>query len=296
MNIVVTGSLGHIGKPLTEHLVQQGHQVTVVSSNPERQKDIENLGAHAAIGSLEDIDFLKSTFKDAEALYCMNPPNFGEQDQVAYYRRIANNYKEAIKESHTKRVVYLSSYGAHLDQGTGIILGSHHSEGILNTLTDVAITHLRPGSFYYNLLGQINMIKQAGFMGANYGDDDMIVWVAPQDIAEAAAEELVKKPAIGSHVRYMASDERTANETARILGAAIGKPGLTWKTFTDEHALKGMLDNGMPKPLAEALVALGASIHKGTLKEDYEQKKPIAMGKVKVEDFAKTFAAAYHKK
>ena len=52
MKIIVTGSLGHIGKLLTEELVKKGHTVTVISSKPERQKDIETLGAIAAIGSI----------------------------------------------------------------------------------------------------------------------------------------------------------------------------------------------------------------------------------------------------
>lgn len=45
MKITITGSLGHIGRPLTNGLVQKGHAVTVISSNPERQKEIEALGA-----------------------------------------------------------------------------------------------------------------------------------------------------------------------------------------------------------------------------------------------------------
>src|SRR6185312_1030183 len=54
MNIVLTGSLGHISKPLTQILVQKGHSVTVISSKAERQKDIEALGAKVAIGTMED--------------------------------------------------------------------------------------------------------------------------------------------------------------------------------------------------------------------------------------------------
>ena len=57
MKIVITGSLGNISKPLTQTLVQKGHLVTVISSKPDRQKDIEALGAKAAIGSIEDVDF-----------------------------------------------------------------------------------------------------------------------------------------------------------------------------------------------------------------------------------------------
>jgi len=50
MNIVITGSIGHIGKPLTQKLVQNGHSVTVIASKAERQAEIEALGAKAATG------------------------------------------------------------------------------------------------------------------------------------------------------------------------------------------------------------------------------------------------------
>jgi uncharacterized protein YbjT (DUF2867 family) len=89
MKIIVTGSLGHIGKPLTQELAQNGHLVTVISSNPEKQRDIEALGAAAAIGSLEDVIFLTQTFTGADAVYTMVPPNnyFDHNlDLLAYYR------------------------------------------------------------------------------------------------------------------------------------------------------------------------------------------------------------------
>src|SRR5919202_1837488 len=190
MNIIVTGSLGHIGKPLTQQLVNEGHTVTVISSRPDRQNDIEALGAIAAIGSLEDLPFLTSTFAGADAVFAMVPPNFAEPDQVIYYQRIASNYVQAIKSSTIKRVVHLSSYGAHLEKGTGFILGAHFAEETLNGLLSVKITHLRAGYFYYNLYNFVDMIKGAGFISANYGGDDKMVLVDPRDIAVAAAEEL----------------------------------------------------------------------------------------------------------
>lgn len=49
MDIVITGSLGHISKALTQQLVQEGHSVTVISSKAERISEIETLGAKAAI-------------------------------------------------------------------------------------------------------------------------------------------------------------------------------------------------------------------------------------------------------
>lgn len=224
----------------------------------------------------------------------MTPPNFGELNQIAYYRRVANNYAQAIVKSGVKRLVHLSSWGAHHEKGTGIILGSHNAEIILNKLPEVAVTHLRAGSFFYNLYNFTGMIKNAGFIGSNYGGDDKVVWVHPNDIADTAAEELVNKPSAGHYVRYVASDEKTANETAKIIGEAIGKPDLQWQLFTDEQAKSGMVQNGIPESIAADLVDLNASIHSGAMGEDYELHKPDKMGKIKIEDFAKEFASVYN--
>jgi uncharacterized protein YbjT (DUF2867 family) len=71
MNIVLTGSLGNISKPLTQLLVQKGHSITVISSKAARQNDIEALGARAAIGTMQDVDFLTTTFKGADIVYLM---------------------------------------------------------------------------------------------------------------------------------------------------------------------------------------------------------------------------------
>jgi uncharacterized protein YbjT (DUF2867 family) len=291
MKIIVTGSLGHISKPLTETLVSSGNAVTVVSSNANRKKDIEILGAAAAIGSVDDIEFLTKTFADADAAYCMIPPKFSEQDQIAYYTRVGNNYAEAIKRTSVKHIVELSSYGAHLQKGTGFIVGSHRNENLFNEL-NIAVTHIRPGYFYYNLLGFISMIKNAGFIGANYGDDDKLVLVSPNDIAAAVADEITK-PSTGIKIRYVASDDWSCSEIAKVLGEAIGKPGLQWKTLSNEQMQNGLEANGFSKSLASVFVELGEATHKGLLREEYDLHPP-QMGKVKLEDFANEFARVYN--
>lgn len=291
MKIIVTGSLGHISKPLTKILVHKRHHVVVISSNHDKQKDIEASGATAAIGSVQDVQFLASTFSGADVVYTMIPPNFSVADPIGYYQTIGKSYTQAIRQSGVKRVVHLSSWGAHLDKGTGIIVGSYHVEQIFNELSDIAITCLRPASFYYNLYHYLDMIKSAGFMGTNYGGDDKLVLVSPEDIAEAAAEE-IEVPATGKKVRYVASDERTCSEIADILGAAIGKADLKWLSFTDQQTLETMIQNGVPEPMAGKLVELNASIRTGIIRTDYDLHKP-AMGRVKVEDFAREFAAVF---
>ena len=321
MKIVVTGSLGRISKPLTKELVQKGHAVTVISSNPEKQKDIEALGATAAIGSVEDADFLAATFTGADAVYTMVPPgNYLDPslDVDAWCRRIGNNFAQAISRSGVKRLVHLSSIGAHLDKGSGIILAHREVELILDKLSGVATTFMRPVGFYYNLLGFIPMIKSQGLIAANYGADENLAWASPIDIAAAVAEELtaplakeptmpvakdlttpaakdLTAPLTSRKVRYVASDELTGHETASILGAAIGKPDLKWILVSNEQRQSVLEAVGLNPKIAAGLVEMFASQHSGLLMEDYYRNKP-KLGKVKLTDFAKEFAAAFNQK
>ena len=296
MKITLTGSLGNISKPLAQELVQKGHQVTVITSDVEKQTAIEAFGAKAAIGSVEDAAFLTEAFTGADAVYCMIPranyfdPNL---DLDAFTRKIGNTYAEAIKQSGVKRVVFLSSIGAHLEKNSGIIQRYNEIESVLNKLTDVSITFMRPTSFFYNLLAYIPVIKNAGIIAANYGADKMIPWVSPLDIAAAIAEELTT-PLDGKKVRYVASEELTGHETAAILGNAIGKPDLKWVLVSDEETLNGLTSVGMQPKIAAGLVEMYAGLYNGLLGEDYERNRPAVMGKTKLAEYAKEFAAVYN--
>lgn len=292
MKIVITGSLGHIGKPLTQQLVQKGHTVTVISSTSERRAEIEAYGARAAIGVVEDVNFITNTLTGEDAVYCMNPPDFAAADQIVYYEKVGRCFAEAIKKSGIKRVVYLSSYGAHLPSGTGFISGSYQTEKILNAIPNILLTHIRPTSFYYNLFGFINMIKAVGFIGTVYGGEDKLAMVSPKDIAIAISEEITEVENTKS-VRYVSSDDRSCNEIATVLGKAIGIPELQWKVLHPQQVKQSLLQNGLPENVADNLIELGLAIHSGALREKYELEK-VSFGKVKLEDFAVDFAAAYY--
>ncbi|WP_289057643.1 NAD(P)H-binding protein [uncultured Flavobacterium sp.] len=296
MKIIITGSLGNISKPLAKTLIKEGHQITVIASSSERKSEIENLGAQAAIGSVNDVVFLTQTFKGADAVYCMIPranyfdPNL---DLDAFTRTIGNNYAEAISKSGVKRVVFLSSIGAHLEQGSGIIQRYNEIEAVLNKLSDVSITFMRPTSFYYNLLAYIPMIKNQGIIAANYGADQLIPWVSPNDIAEAIAEELTT-PLDGKKIRYVASEELTGDQTAKILGDIIGNPDLKWKLISDEETLNGLIAVGMQPKIAQGLVEMYAALYSGLLGEDYYRNRPAVLGKTKLADYAKEFASIFN--
>ena len=319
MKITVTGSLGYISKPLTQELVKKGHSVNVISSKPERKKDIEALGAKAGIGTMKDADFLTSSFAGSDAVYCMlaldgfTDPKLSIKEQA---KKVASNYAQAIQQSGVKRVVYLSSVGAHTDKGNGLLAIHYHAENILKQLpAEVSITFVRPAGFYKNLNEFAGFVKGKGFLGtllalrtygftemikgkrgvmmSNYGGNVLSTYASPLDIADVITEEL-EIPASGRKVRYVTSDELTCNEVAGILGVAIGKPYLKWEEISSKQLLSGMKRNGLPPVVAEGLVEMNESIRSGKLFEDYNPNKP-KMGKIKMQDYAKEFAAIYNK-
>jgi uncharacterized protein YbjT (DUF2867 family) len=299
MKITITGSLGNIGKPLTKKLVKKGHQVTVISSKAERQKEIETLGAKAAIGSMEDADFLSAIFKGADVVYIMETLGAGtysnpDIDLMAAISKIGNNYKQAIQQSGVKHVVHLSSIGAHTDKGNGILAFHYNVENILKQLPDdVSIKFMRPVGFYINMLAFIPTIKAKEAIVSNYGGDDKEPWVSPLDIAAVIAEEM-EKPFNGRTIRYIASDEVSPNEVATILGEAIGKPDLKWLVIPDEQMLSGMISSGMNPKIAKGFIEMNEGRRGGVLYEDYYRNKPT-LGKTKLREFAKDFAVAFNR-
>jgi uncharacterized protein YbjT (DUF2867 family) len=294
MKYILTGSTGHISKPLAQQLVAEGHDVTIISSKSERRKDIENLGAEAAIGSVEDIDFLASTFSGAEAVYTMIPPNYSVKHWKKHIAMVGQKYADAIGKSRVPYVVNLSSIGAHLPEGCGPVNGIHLAEKALNDLPETHVLHLRAGFFYYNFYASIGMIKQMGIIGGNYGAGTKLILAHTNDIAEVAAQELLHLRFKEKSFRYVVSDEKTTNDIAKELGASVGKPDLKWVDFTDEQNERGMVEAGLSEEHARNYTEMGAAIRNGTMFADYEKQKAPLAGKIRLSDFAKEFGLVYN--
>ena len=294
MHYVITGSLGHVGKPLAIQLKKSGHQVTVVSSNAERKAAIEELGLKAAIGSVENAVFLTDTFTGADGVFTMVPPNYGGNDWKGFISTIGQNYAIAIKASGVKHVVNLSSIGAHMREGCGPVSGLNRVEQALNDLHKVNVRHIRAGYFYTNFLNSIGMIRENGVMSGNYGQNTMLVLVHPTDIAEVAAKELLNPSLVGKGYSYVASDEKTTNEIASILGEAIGEFDITWVDRSDTEMFDELIKSGLPEEIARNYVEMGAAIRNGDMWSDYLANRPVLSGWRSFSAFAQDFAAAYN--
>ncbi len=214
---------------------------------------------------MQDVDFLTATFKGADIVYLMEAwEGIGsifdkDVDFVAVFKTIGKNYKQAVEQSGIKRIVHLSSIGAHSGEGNGSLSVHHAVENILKQLPgDVSIKFMRPIGFYTNLFRFMDSIKNQGAIIQAYGGDRKEPWASPLDIADAIAEEM-EKPFTGKTVRYVASEEISPNKLAKILGEAIGKADLEWKIVPAKQMLQGMLNAGMNEWIANGFVEMQAA-------------------------------------
>lgn len=292
MKVIVTGSLGNISRILMEKLVSAGHEVKVITSNAERVKEIEQLNAIPLVGKVDDLDFVNSAFSGASAVYTMVPPSYGTTELI---KKAGETYAKAIKSNQVPLVVNLSGIGAHLPNGPGPSGANFYIENVFNALSNTNVLHLRPGMFYSNFYGTIDLIKYQNVIGNNFDENVVLALSHPLDIANVAFDAIHNNNSDGKTYKYVVSDEITGKEIAEKLGSALGKPGLKWVQFPDEEMFQSLLQQGMTEQMATTyIIDMGIALRNETLLEAYFKERTELLGKIKFDEFAKTFAIAYN--
>jgi len=273
---IITGASGHTGKRISEHLLAAGHPVKIISRSAEKVADLVEKGAVAAIGDLSDVHFLTETFKGATAIYLMIPPKWDVTDWRAYQRTISDAYLQALKAAGVKKVVLLSSQGAHLLEGAGPVSGLAELEQGLRSVEGLEARSLRPGYFMENFFGVIGLIKQAGILGYSLRGDIKLPIVHTRDISEVATKRLLDLDFSGhTHEFIGGAEDLTMQEATAIIGQAIGKPELPYMEFTAVDAKAGMMQSGLPATIAEGYNELFAALNSGIYQEGYERTADV---------------------
>jgi len=262
--IVVAGITGNIGSKLAHLLAEQGHQVIGIGRDKSKLNATLTGNVDFRQGELQDVPFLTSVLKDADAAFLLIPPQLNAPDVLAFQREVGEAIAQAVKNAGIRYVVNLSSQAAQLEFGTGPILGVHDQELRLNQVEGLNVLHLRPSYFMENLLNNIPMVQQMGIMGSALRPDLSFPWIATQDIAQAAAEALNQLHFQNVQIRdLLGPRDLTMTEATRILGQAIGKLELPYVQFPYEDARQGMIQAGLSASMADLYVEMSRSFNEG---------------------------------
>jgi uncharacterized protein YbjT (DUF2867 family) len=293
--IVISGASGHTGNLITSSLLSKGKKVRVIGRHAEKLKPLTDKGAEAFIGDLSDSSFMNKAYKDASAVYALIPPDPHSTDFKTYQHEIADNHLYAVRLNGVKHVVLLSSIGAHLRKGAGVVDGLGYLEEIFSELDDVNILNLRPSYFMENIFGQIGTIKHMGITGSSIKADLRFPVVATADIAAVAAQRLADLNFKGHSVEYVLgpADLSYVDITA-IIGKAIGKPDLKYVQFPYDDATKAMVESGfVSENVARLYNQMSEAFNNGSALSDCK-RTPGNTTPTRFEDFVKGFAYAYN--
>ena len=292
---VITGASGNIGSIVALELLSNGKKVKVIGRNAGKLKTLTNKGAEAILGDLADGDFLNQAYTDAEAVFVMIPPNAHSTDFKAYQKKIANNHLNAVKANGVKYVILLSSIGAHLRNGAGVVDGLGNLEEIFSELKDVNVLNLRPSYFMENIFGQIGTIKQMGITGSPVRADLRFPMVATSDIAAVVARRLLDLRFLGNTIEYVLGPADVSyNEVTTVIGRAIGKPDLKYVQFSYDDAKKGMVQSGfVSENVADLYNGLAEGLNKGYVLNDHK-RTPENSSPTSIDEFAKVFVQVFN--
>src|SRR5882757_4734040 len=129
---VLLGASGNTGSIVANFLLLKGEKVRVVGRGVGRLERFVRKGAEAFTADMSDAAALTKAFSAASAASLILPPLNSREEQERQSDAIA----KAVKESGLRYAVHLSSYGAHVPEGTGPVTGLHSSEQKLNAISD----------------------------------------------------------------------------------------------------------------------------------------------------------------
>jgi len=291
--IAVMGATGNTGRKIAEALLQAGEKVRALGRSPARLADLERAGAEVLTGDVADATFLARAFRGTTAAYTLLPTDQRSPDYAARQRQEGEAIVQAVRESDVRYVVALSSLGADLANGTGVLVGLHEQEERLKRLEGTNVLLLRPVSFFENFYGQRGLVKEQGIMADSVAPDLAAPMIAARDVADVAAGALAARDWQGVVVRELLGQrDLTHREIARILGQRSGKPDLEYVQLSYDEMAASLVQAGMSPSFARLYVEMTRAFNDGMVGTGTTRTVEITTPTT-FEGFADELASAY---
>ncbi len=294
---VVMGATGHTGSVAAKKLLERGEKVRTVGRDAGKLAQLAALGAETVTADAGDAAALTKTFEGAVAAYVLLPPRAKDPELLASGDKMSTAITEAIRAAGISYVVLLSSIGAQQANKTGPIQALHTFEEKLKQVPNLNALFLRPGPFMENFLLLIPLVHSMGFLAGGIDHHVRMSLIATRDIGVVAAEALQKRDFTGFSTHELRGPRDISHDEAAVaIGAAIGKPKLSYKHFPAFLIEQGMKQMGIPGKTASLMSEMNEAANDGRLKP-LEERSEKNTTPTTIEDWAReVFAPAYNAK
>ncbi|MDH4080792.1 MAG: NAD(P)H-binding protein [Nitrospira sp.] len=219
---VVVGATGNTGSAVAETLLRKKQPVRIVVRSADKGAVWKTKGAEVVVASLDDVAAVATAFEGATGIYLMIPPNYGARAWLSDQQARTDRATEAIKKSGVSHVVFLSSIGGQLPDGTGPIRAVHYAEGKVRASVQ-HFTILRPPYFMENWAPVIGAAKAQGVLPTFIAPSAKIPMISTKDIGRVGAEQLLAGGKGHRIVEMAGPEEYSPDDVAAALGQILGK-------------------------------------------------------------------------
>ncbi|MCP9468465.1 MAG: NAD(P)H-binding protein [Nitrospira sp.] len=273
---VVVGATGHTGSAAAETLLRRGQSVRVVVRSADKGVVWKAKGADVAVAAYQDVKAMAKAFEGARGVYLLVPPNYQAQTWLEEQRRTMDLAAEALAASGKPHVVFLSSVGAHIAEGTGPIRAARYGEQRMSAVVQ-NITILRPCYFMDNWAPGIGLAKAQGILPTFIEPAIKIPMISTQDIGRVAAEQLLAGGTGKKVLELAGPEDYSPNEVAAFLSELLGKT-VTARLELLSSVVPAFTSFGFSNEAARLFEEMYTSFAKGAI--GYERPAEVVRGAV----------------
>ena len=244
--ILVTGATGTIGRPLIDALVSEGAKVRAVTRNPQAAG--LPAGVEVVQGDPAQPDTIAPFLEGVTALF-LHPRAVGIP--------AAADLLALARQRGVQRVVALSAMNVDdpLNEQPSRYNGDRNKEVEDATVASgLDWVSLRASSFAMNTLlawgAQIRAGDIVRYPYASFAE----ALIHERDLAEVGARALLTDALVGRRPALTGPQSLTHEQMVAIIGEVLGRP-LRYQELPPEVAEQGMVQQGLPEPFVQALLA-----------------------------------------
>lgn len=284
----VVGATGHTGSAVAATLLSRDQPVRVVVRSADKGAGWKAKGAEIGVASLDDVPGLTKTLEGATGVYLLVPPNYGATAWLADQRQRLDRVADAVKKSGIGHVVFLSSVGGHLAEGTGPIRAARYGELVLGQAVS-NLTILGPCSFMENWVPGIAAAKANGVLPTFIAPSVRIPMMATADIGRIGAERLLAGSQGRQIVEMAGPEEYSPEQAAALLGHVLGRTVVAQHESLDA-VVPTLKSFGFSDEAAKLFEEMYRSFSTGAI--GYEQPSSLVRGRVTLAEALKRLVRA----
>jgi len=212
--ILVFGSTGNIGSCVSASLAKKGVPFRAAVHKVEKAEKIKKLGSNIDIVEVDIYNpaSLAKALEGIEKVFLLSPPG---------HTHALYGVLDAIKKSGTvKHIVKLSALGSEETGGKFIWAEEHTAVEAEINKSGIALTSLRPSSFFTNILNE-GSVKKADILVKLPGV--IMNWISNEDVGDIAAIALSEPGHEGKTYCITGPDTFDCAQTAQLLSDVLGR-------------------------------------------------------------------------